>query len=146
MPSLISLWSTAPFLLNNTVGPFDPDPSVEARMSVFDASIEQMLWPEKRERDACWATRSHGTIDRTDVRSQISIPSRYVPKSCGRCRAAEPLAAGGLRRTSGDPHARADPEGHAGQSARQSAAALPEAKAPSDIVKHYDELFDLLPT
>src|SRR5262249_53785132 len=27
-PSLVSLWSTAPFLLNNTVGPFDGDPSV----------------------------------------------------------------------------------------------------------------------
>ena len=26
VPSLISLWSTAPFLLNNTVGPFDTDP------------------------------------------------------------------------------------------------------------------------
>ena len=32
--SLISVWSTAPFLLNNTVGPFNRDPSVEARMRV----------------------------------------------------------------------------------------------------------------
>ena len=56
-PSLISVWSTAPFLLNNSVGPFDQDPSVEARMQVFDASIEQMLWPEKREQDAVSATR-----------------------------------------------------------------------------------------
>ena len=48
-PSLISLWSTAPFLLNNTVGPFEQDPSVDARMRVFQASIEQMLWPEKRD-------------------------------------------------------------------------------------------------
>ena len=38
VPSLISVWSTAPFLLNNTVGEADPDgnPSVEARMKVFD--------------------------------------------------------------------------------------------------------------
>src|SRR5262249_41278748 len=28
VPSLVSLWSTAPFLLNNTVGPFVPSPSV----------------------------------------------------------------------------------------------------------------------
>ena len=46
--SLVSLWSTAPFLQNNSVGPFDPSPSVEARMRVFEASIEQMLWPERR--------------------------------------------------------------------------------------------------
>ena len=32
--SLVSAWSTAPFLQNNTVGPFDPSPSVEARMRV----------------------------------------------------------------------------------------------------------------
>ena len=49
--SLVSLWSTAPYLQNNTVGPFDPSPSVEARMGVFERSIEQMLWPEKRRRD-----------------------------------------------------------------------------------------------
>ena len=48
--SLVSLWSTAPYLQNNTVGPFDPSPSVEARLRVFEASIEQMLWPEKRRR------------------------------------------------------------------------------------------------
>src|ERR1035438_7688624 len=30
--SLISAWSTAPFLLNNSVGNFNPDPSVSARM------------------------------------------------------------------------------------------------------------------
>ena len=50
--SLISLWSTAPFLLNNSVGPFEPSPSVEARMRSFQASIEQMLWPERREKDS----------------------------------------------------------------------------------------------
>jgi hypothetical protein len=51
-PSLASLWSTAPFLLNNTVGPFSADPSVEARLKSFDASIRQMLWPETRDADS----------------------------------------------------------------------------------------------
>ena len=37
--SLISLWSTAPFLQNNTVGPFEWSPSVDARLRSFDASI-----------------------------------------------------------------------------------------------------------
>jgi len=38
--------------VEHTVGPFDSNPSVASRMKVFDASIEQMLWPDKRERDA----------------------------------------------------------------------------------------------
>ncbi len=74
VPSLISIWSTAPFLLNNSVGPFDPDPSVAARMKVFDASMEQLLWPEKRDQDALLAGRIPGTIDRTTQRSQLTIP------------------------------------------------------------------------
>ncbi|WP_347887812.1 hypothetical protein ABHF54_07775 [Nitrosomonas europaea] len=47
-PSLSSIWSTAPFLLNNTVGKFYPSGSVEDRMKSFEISIEQLLWPEKR--------------------------------------------------------------------------------------------------
>jgi hypothetical protein len=79
-PSLVSLWSSAPFLLNNTVGPFDSDPSVQARMRVFDASIEQLLWPAKREQDALLGHKVHGTIDRTTARSWIRIPMGYVPE------------------------------------------------------------------
>jgi hypothetical protein len=79
VPSLISLWSTAPFLLNNSVGPFDSDPSVASRMKVFDASIEQMLWPEKRAQDTILAGRIPGTIDRTTQRSQLTIPVGFVP-------------------------------------------------------------------
>lgn len=81
VPSLIGLWSQGPFLLNNTVGPFDIDPSVEARMRVFDASIEQMLWPERRERDAVLGTKVPGTIDRTTERSTLTIPVGYLPES-----------------------------------------------------------------
>jgi len=82
VPSLISLWSTAPFLLNNTVGPseFDSDPSVAHRMQVFEASIEQMLWPEKREHDSL-LSRVPGVIDRTKDRSFVSIPVGFVPES-----------------------------------------------------------------
>lgn len=79
VPSLISLWSTAPFLLNNTVGPFNSSPSVASRMKVFDASIEQMLWPEKREHDAILGDKVRGTIDRTTQRSDVTIPVGFVP-------------------------------------------------------------------
>jgi hypothetical protein len=85
VPSLISVWSTAPLLLNNSVGPFDKpfdsDPSVAARIRVFDASIEQLLWPEKRERDSVLGNKVPGTIDRTTQRSGVTIPIGYLPES-----------------------------------------------------------------
>ena len=80
VPSLTSVWSTAPFLLNNTVGPFDTDPSVDARMRVFQASIEQMLWPEKRDKDPILGDAVPGVIDRTTTRSWVTIPAAYVPE------------------------------------------------------------------
>jgi len=78
-PSLVSLWSTAPFLLNNSVGPFSPDPSVAERMRVFDASIRQMLWPETRERDPALGGRGVGLIARTTATSWIKLPAAFVP-------------------------------------------------------------------
>ena len=80
--SLVSVWSTAPFLQNNSVGPFDPSPSVDARMRVFQASIEQMLWPERRRKDPIFANDngpSVGWIDRTTTESNIWIPPGYIP-------------------------------------------------------------------
>ena len=91
VPSLIALWSSGPYLLNNSVGPFNADPSVDGRMRVFQASIEQMLWPEKREHDAVLGDKVPGTIDRTTQRSQVTIPMGYVPD------ALRPLQ-GGLHR------------------------------------------------
>lgn len=85
--SLISLWSTAPFLLNNTVGPFDPSPSVEARMRSFNGSIEQMLWPERRAKDPVLERLFRekniadfpGVVDRTTQRSYIRVAPGYLP-------------------------------------------------------------------
>jgi hypothetical protein len=77
--SLVSVWSTAPFLLNNTVGKFDPSPSVKARMGSFNDSIEKMLWPEKREKDSLLGDKVPGLIDRTSRQSWIYIPSGYLP-------------------------------------------------------------------
>ncbi len=78
-PSLISIWSTAPFLLNNSLGPFEQDPSVDVRMRVFQTSIEQLLWPEKREKDKLLGDKVPGVIDRTTARSFITIPAGFVP-------------------------------------------------------------------
>jgi hypothetical protein len=79
VPSLVSLWSTAPFLLNNTVGPFNPSPSVAARMQSFQGSIEQMLWPERRQKDPVLGNKVPGVIDRTTARSYLRVPAGYLP-------------------------------------------------------------------
>ncbi len=78
-PSLVSLWSTAPFLLNNTVGEFQSSPSVEARMKSFQNSIEQMLWPEKRDKDLVLGDKIPGRIDRTTQQSYLRVASGFLP-------------------------------------------------------------------
>ena len=80
-PSLISVWSTAPFLLNNSVGPFEVDPSVDGRMRSFNASIEQMLWPDKRVKDSRLGDKVPGTIDRTTTRSYLKVSLGYLPEA-----------------------------------------------------------------
>jgi hypothetical protein len=67
-PSLVSLWSSAPFLLNNTVGHFDAEGSVQGRMKSFDDSIRQMLWPNLREKDSLLSDKIPGLIDRVGDR------------------------------------------------------------------------------
>jgi hypothetical protein len=56
-PSLISAWSSAPFLHNNALGKFTGDPSVAGRMEAFNDAVEKLLWPEKRlGKDSIWRT------------------------------------------------------------------------------------------
>ena len=88
-PSLISLWSTAPYLLNNSVGKFRWEPSVEARMDSFNDSIQQMLWPEKRKKDIdvikelglpeSKALNVPGFIYRTTRTTSIKVAAGYLP-------------------------------------------------------------------
>jgi hypothetical protein len=47
-PSLVCLWSSAPFLHNNALGKFNGDPSVAGRMAAFEDACEKLLWPDKR--------------------------------------------------------------------------------------------------
>jgi hypothetical protein len=81
--SLISLWSTAPFLLNNSVGDFYWSGSVEDRLKSFDSSITQMLWPEKRKGNREYVTASGkklpGVIDVTSETSYLRVPVGYLP-------------------------------------------------------------------
>jgi len=79
--SLVSVWSTAPYLLNNSIGTFEPSPSVEGRMRSFQDSIEKLLWPEKREKDPVLGDKVPGVIDRTTVRSFVRVPGGYLPEA-----------------------------------------------------------------
>jgi hypothetical protein len=80
-PSLLSVWSTAPYFLNNTLGPkeFDTDPSVAARMKDFDTSIRMLLWPETRVRDDVLGSEGVYAIDRTTDASYLNVPPGYLP-------------------------------------------------------------------
>jgi hypothetical protein len=78
-PSLISVWSSAPFLLNNSLGKFTGDPSVAGRMDAFEDAIRKLLWPEMREKDALLPDKVPGVIDRTTAKSFIRIAPGYVP-------------------------------------------------------------------
>ena len=84
VPSLISLWSTAPFLLNNSVGKFNPSPAVEARIDSFNDSIEKMLWPEKRDKDPILGDKVPGFIYRTTATSYIKLAPGFLPDSLNR--------------------------------------------------------------
>jgi hypothetical protein len=83
-PSLISLWSSAPFLLNNTLGDFYWTGSVADRMKSFNSGIEQLLWPEKRDGDRKFMTASGkevpGRIDTTPVTTHLRVPKGYLPE------------------------------------------------------------------
>ncbi len=79
VPSLISLWSTAPYLLNNTVGYYNHDPSVAGRMAAFEDGITKMLWPEKRLRDTVLGDKVPGLIDRTTEQSYLIVPRGFQP-------------------------------------------------------------------
>jgi hypothetical protein len=99
--SLISLWSTAPLLLNNSVGNFNYQPSVEGRLASFNDSIEQMLWPEKRKTDKdvmrsiglpeTSAVNVPGYMYRTTATSYLKVAGGYLPPDL------QPLAGFGQR-------------------------------------------------
>ncbi len=84
--SLISVWATAPFLHNNSLGLFNNDPSVKGRLAAFDDAIRKLLWPERRLESSSYngATaarlhRDHGLIWRTPAVTYLNLPAKDVP-------------------------------------------------------------------
>ncbi len=48
-PTLVSIWASAPYFHNNSLGKYTGDPSVKGRMEAYQDAAEKLLWPEKRE-------------------------------------------------------------------------------------------------
>jgi hypothetical protein len=71
-PSLVSLWTSAPFLHNNMLGTFTGDPSVDGRLRAFNDAAEKLLWPEKRLGKA--------SIWRTQEDCGLHVRKEYVPE------------------------------------------------------------------
>jgi hypothetical protein len=84
-PSLASLWSTAPYLVNNSLGEFYWSGSVPDRMKSFEDGITQLLWPEKRKGNMTVVTLSGkehpGWIDYTKNPTYLTAASGYLPKA-----------------------------------------------------------------
>jgi hypothetical protein len=72
VPSLVSLWSSAPFLHNNALGKFTGDPSVAGRLDAYNDAAEKLLWPEKRLGKA--------SIWRTQNECNLHLRKEFVPK------------------------------------------------------------------
>jgi hypothetical protein len=90
VPTLVSIWATAPFLHNNSLGLFNNDPSVNGRLDSFDDSIRKLLTPAKRLESSSYnqATAErlkadHGLIWRTTEDTYVVMPGSYVPKALG---------------------------------------------------------------
>ncbi|MCA9066185.1 MAG: phage holin family protein, partial [Planctomycetaceae bacterium] len=88
VPSLVSIWTSAPLLHNNSLGEFNNDPSVDGRLLAFDDAIRKLLWPEKRLESSSYndATperlkRDNGLIWRTTQESSLTVAGRYVPNT-----------------------------------------------------------------
>jgi hypothetical protein len=47
-PTLVSIWATAPYLHNNSVGLYNADPSLAGRMAAYEDGMSKLLSPERR--------------------------------------------------------------------------------------------------
>ncbi len=81
-PSLVSMWSTAPYLHNNSLGKFTNDPSVEGRMEAFQDGVIKLLWPEKRGYSDCqekWGLPWCPPVYKTTKESYLIVNKEYLP-------------------------------------------------------------------
>jgi mono/diheme cytochrome c family protein len=80
-PSLVSVWSAAPFLHHNVVGKHVHGVSVDQRMEAFNDGITKMLWPEKRSGAAGNSDGADGqstSLWLTTQESWLKVPESYL--------------------------------------------------------------------
>jgi hypothetical protein len=89
VPTLVSIWATAPYLHNNSLGKFTGNPSIRGRLEGFDDGIEKLLWKEKRTETVSYGVKpeqlkaDHGLIWRTLEPTYLSISGIYLPEILG---------------------------------------------------------------
>lgn len=71
VPSLVSVWTSAPFFHNNALGLYNHNPSVEGRMAAFDDATRKLLWPERRD-----GLKSVAVLQQ---RAWLRFPSHQLP-------------------------------------------------------------------
>lgn len=63
-PALTALWTSAPFLHNNSLGLYNGDPSVAGRLRAFNDAARELLWPDTRK----------NVVKTTDRDTTMSLP------------------------------------------------------------------------
>lgn len=71
VPSLISIWASAPYFHDNSLGRYVDVPSVAGRMEAFQDAIEKLLWPANR--------LGLGSVYRTTAESWLVIDRDALP-------------------------------------------------------------------
>jgi hypothetical protein len=82
-PSLVSIWTSAPFFHNNALGKHVHGVSVDQRMEAFNDAIEKLLWPEKRAGAAGNKDGADGqstSLWLTAEESWLRLPESYLDK------------------------------------------------------------------
>ena len=80
-PSLVSVWSGAPFLHHNVVGKHVHGVSVDQRMEAFNDGIKKLLWPENRggaKGNSDGADGQSTSLWLTTEESWLSVPESYL--------------------------------------------------------------------
>ncbi len=87
--TLISVWATAPYLHNNSLGVFTGDPSLKGRLEAFNDGIDKLLTKSERPhslapiegdlRGSSLAIKDPGFIYRTTAASWLGFTNKYVP-------------------------------------------------------------------
>ena len=95
VPSLVSVWTSAPLLHNNSLGYYIADDlklrvSVKGRLDMFDDAIKKLLWKARRgltpsgwgglrgATNATWHGTDPGWIFRTDTETSLRIPAGHI--------------------------------------------------------------------